>query len=121
MLTTFYQTGPNGLFIFYQVFNLILQSAKKYALSLFKKFDNTQNSIYHLEVFSNGHNVILCEVGSRLGGGRILQEIEKEFTFSPIKELLKIELGIHSFFEQKRELRLKKSEDLYYQVQAKEN
>ncbi|WP_205882199.1 hypothetical protein, partial [Lactobacillus johnsonii] len=25
--TTFYQTGPNGLFIFYQVFNLILQSA----------------------------------------------------------------------------------------------
>ncbi|WP_348636343.1 glycosyltransferase family 32 protein, partial [Lactobacillus kefiranofaciens] len=26
---TFYQTGPNGLFIFYQVFNLILQSAKK--------------------------------------------------------------------------------------------
>src|SRR5699024_4466206 len=29
-LLTFYQTGPNGLFIFYQVFNLILQSAKKY-------------------------------------------------------------------------------------------
>ena len=28
MVTTFYQTGPNGLFIFYQVFNLILQSAK---------------------------------------------------------------------------------------------
>ncbi|MBZ4027678.1 hypothetical protein K7D79_09000, partial [Lactobacillus johnsonii] len=27
-LLTFYQTGPNGLFIFYQVFNLILQSAK---------------------------------------------------------------------------------------------
>ena len=26
-LLTFYQTGPNGLFIFYQVFNLILQSA----------------------------------------------------------------------------------------------
>lgn len=29
-LLTFYQTGPNGLFIFYQVFNLILQSAKKF-------------------------------------------------------------------------------------------
>ena len=28
-LLTFYQTGPNGLFIFYQVFNLILQSALK--------------------------------------------------------------------------------------------
>ena len=28
-LLTFYQTGPNGLFIFYQVFNLILQSAFK--------------------------------------------------------------------------------------------
>ena len=27
VVTTFYQTGPNGLFIFYQVFNLILQSA----------------------------------------------------------------------------------------------
>ena len=37
MVTTFYQTGPNGLFIFYQVFNLILQSAEnKYLLlSLF--------------------------------------------------------------------------------------
>ena len=33
-LLTFYQTGPNGLFIFYQVFNLILQSAKKF---VFKK------------------------------------------------------------------------------------
>ena len=32
-LLTFYQTGPNGLFIFYQVFNLILQSAKKIKLS----------------------------------------------------------------------------------------
>jgi hypothetical protein len=29
VVTTFYQTGPNGLFIFYQVFNLILQSANK--------------------------------------------------------------------------------------------
>ena len=28
-LLTFYQIGPNGLFIFYQVFNLILQSAVK--------------------------------------------------------------------------------------------
>ena len=28
-LLTFYQTGPNGLFIFYQVFNLILQSANE--------------------------------------------------------------------------------------------
>ena len=31
-LLTFYQTGPNGLFIFYQVFNLILQSASLYFL-----------------------------------------------------------------------------------------
>ena len=29
LVITFYQTGPNGLFIFYQVFNLILQSAEK--------------------------------------------------------------------------------------------
>lgn len=44
----------------------------------------------------------------RLGGGRILQEIEKEFNFSPMKELLKVELGIPSFLEQKKELRFKK-------------
>ena len=33
-LLTFYQTGPNGLFIFYQVFNLILQSADEIYLVL---------------------------------------------------------------------------------------
>lgn len=44
----------------------------------------------------------------RLGGGRILQEIEKEFNFSPMKELLKVELGIPSFLEQKKELRFNK-------------
>ena len=36
-LLTFYQTGPNGLFIFYQVFNLILQSA------IVKIYDNSKN------------------------------------------------------------------------------
>ncbi|MCT7700391.1 MAG: hypothetical protein N5823_01995 [Lactobacillus iners] len=44
----------------------------------------------------------------RLGGGRILQEIEKEFNFSPMKELLKVELGIPSFLEQKKNYVLKK-------------
>ncbi|MBZ4027150.1 signal peptidase I [Lactobacillus johnsonii] len=35
-LLTFYQTGPNGLFIFYQVFNLILQSAIGLYLVVFR-------------------------------------------------------------------------------------
>ena len=35
MVTTFYQTGPNGLFIFYQVFNLILQSADTFSGKVF--------------------------------------------------------------------------------------
>ena len=36
-LLTFYQTGPNGLFIFYQVFNLILQSAKVFKYKFARK------------------------------------------------------------------------------------
>ena len=40
-LLTFYQTGPNGLFIFYQVFNLILQSASLFSCILIW-FDPTQ-------------------------------------------------------------------------------
>ena len=40
MVTTFYQTGPNGLFIFYQVFNLILQSAKIYNYSNLTNLSN---------------------------------------------------------------------------------
>jgi hypothetical protein len=37
-LLTFYQTGPNGLFIFYQVFNLILQSAKIFFIKIIPLF-----------------------------------------------------------------------------------
>ena len=45
MVTTFYQTGPNGLFIFYQVFNLILQSAIFSLLDIFQnKFDKENNN-----------------------------------------------------------------------------
>ena len=58
----------------------------------------------------------MCEVGVRLGGGRILQEIEKEFNFSPMKELLKVELGIPSFLEQKKELRFNKIRDFILPV-----
>ena len=45
-LLTFYQTGPNGLFIFYQVFNLILQSADKFQRRIFPQF-----KINELELF----------------------------------------------------------------------
>ena len=44
-LLTFYQTGPNGLFIFYQVFNLILQSAKKKYNVLTWFIDNKESHI----------------------------------------------------------------------------
>ena len=40
MVTTFYQTGPNGLFIFYQVFNLILQSAKRTIIITYDYFED---------------------------------------------------------------------------------
>ena len=50
MVTTFYQTGPNGLFIFYQVFNLILQSAKilflEYCCACNFFQDLSQNTIF---------------------------------------------------------------------------
>ena len=42
-LLTFYQTGPNGLFIFYQVFNLILQSVN---LVIYKKPANLIASFF---------------------------------------------------------------------------
>src|SRR5699024_1948336 len=45
-LLTFYQTGPNGLFIFYQLFNLILQSAEK-------KFDSTLNKESFHKIINN--------------------------------------------------------------------
>ncbi|MCT7809992.1 MAG: ATP-grasp domain-containing protein [Lactobacillus iners] len=80
---------------------------RKYATALFEKFDNIESSIYHLEVFCDGNNVKLCEVGCRLGGGRILQEIEAEFHFSPIKELLKVELNMLSILERKQEFHLR--------------
>lgn len=87
-----------------KVYNII----KKYASTLFDKFDTPLNFIFHLEVFCDGDKVKLCEVGSRLGGGRILQEIESEFNFNPVKELLKIDLGIPSFIEKSPVLHLKK-------------
>ena len=64
-----------------------------YTNKLLRGFDTPKNYLFHLEVFSNGKDIVLCEIASRLCGGRILQEIEAEFGFSPVKELLKLELN----------------------------
>lgn len=81
---------------------------KKYAMTLFNTFESPKNSIFHLEVFYDGKTIKLCEVASRLGGGRILQEIEAEFGFNPIQELLKLELNIPSILDYKNEFHLNK-------------
>ena len=56
MVTTFYQTGPNGLFIFYQVFNLILQSAN------LKNFDFVQKMTFHYKVGRQIRNVNIDDI-----------------------------------------------------------
>ena len=66
---------------------------ENYTNKLLKGLHTPKNYLFHLEVFSNGKEIVLCEIASRLGGGRILQEIEAEFGFSPVKELLKLELN----------------------------
>lgn len=84
--------------------SVVYQEIRKYAKKLFQDFDTPKSYIFHLEVFSDGNNLKLCEVALRLGGGRILQEIEAEFGFSPVKELLKNELKMQSQFVGKAEL-----------------
>lgn len=79
------------------------QLIKEYTEKLLKVFDTPDNYLFHLEVFSNGKGVKLCEIGSRLGGGRILQEIEHQFNFNPIQELLKIDLGLPSVLDKNKQ------------------
>ena len=58
MVTTFYQTGPNGLFIFYQVFNLILQSA----IICFSVSGETTELIELLNNFTNDEDTTLISI-----------------------------------------------------------
>lgn len=67
---------------------------RSYVTDLLKGMDTPENYLFHLEVFCDGREVKLCEIGSRLGGGRILQELEQGLGFSPIQELLKLDLGL---------------------------
>ncbi len=95
MVTTFYQTGPNGLFIFYQVFNLILQSAHekisylqqdpyifstslKWNLTLGKNIPDAEiNNVIHecgledmIAKLPNGVDTVLNDQGEQLSGGQ---------------------------------------------------
>ena len=64
-----------------------------YAKKVISALPSPNNFLFHLEVFYNGKDIILCEIASRMGGGRIIQCIQEEFGFNPIEELLKHETG----------------------------
>lgn len=63
----------------------------QYAQRVISALPSPNNFLFHLEVFYNGEDIILCEIASRMGGGRIIQCIQEEFGFNPIEELLKHE------------------------------
>lgn len=86
------------------LYNLILKFTKK----LLEAFETPKDYIFHLEVFSDGKEIIFLEIGSRLGGGRILQEIENEFNFNPVQELLKVRLGLNSRLDKNKKYHIQK-------------
>lgn len=67
-----------------------------FAKNVISKFKTPTNFIFHLEAFSDGCNVIFLEIAARLGGGRILQELEQTIKLNPIEELLKVEVKVVS-------------------------
>ena len=81
-LLTFYQTGPNGLFIFYQVFNLILQSA----LILKLKID-TVISFLIPEKDSKKHLQYLSNTAKLLTHQDFIEKLKKAQTPEEIKNL----------------------------------
>ena len=83
MVITFYQTGPNGLFILYQVFNLILQSAK-----IFCK----KNNIYAIATWILNILIIsiLILLGNVLNSVKLI-ELAQKFAFIPATLLILFE------------------------------
>ncbi|WP_375378716.1 glycosyltransferase [Lactobacillus helveticus] len=75
MVTTFYQTGPNGLFIFYQVFNLILQSAEfKYIINP-NNMGIQQSRVNGLRI-STGDYIIFLDQDDQLVTQNYISQVE---------------------------------------------
>lgn len=53
----------------------------------------TENCIIHLEVFYNGLDIIFNEIAIRLGGGRIINIVEREFSLNLLEEFVRAECG----------------------------
>ena len=87
MVTTFYQTGPNGLFIFYQVFNLILQSANEYFLLAFQQKVGLLNkkakgtAIKNMFSISHMKNDLIWALPPLSEQSRIITKIRQLFAF----------------------------------------
>ena len=112
-LLTFYQTGPNGLFIFYQVFNLILQSAKDKIILYFSNIIDNKNFWCYEDIFYFGLITQLLDARHLHGFSlKLLEYIEK----NPIDSKVWNELAINALLNADFSLMkkdLKKAEELY--------
>lgn len=72
---------------------------KEYTMSLLPVFSSPSSYLFHLEVFYDGTDFWLCEIASRMGGGRVVECIKEEFGFHPIAELLKFETNRENYFD----------------------
>ena len=91
MVTTFYQTGPNGLFIFYQVFNLILQSAQIYFIQLARQLMIDYVYFYDKELISNEkklNNVVRAVVTSLEKKGFVVSENDVKNIIAGIEKIV---------------------------------
>lgn len=64
-----------------------------YSKAVINALPSPSNFLFHLEVFYDGEEIIFCEIACRMGGGRILSCIKKEFNFDPIGTLLQYEIN----------------------------
>ncbi|MGN8842506.1 ATP-grasp domain-containing protein [Niallia sp. HCP3S3_B10] len=69
------------------------QRLTEYTYDLLKKIPIPENSLFHLELFYDGKEIVFLEIASRIGGGRIQQVIQEQFGLDPIHELLKKDIN----------------------------
>ncbi|WP_261806376.1 ATP-grasp domain-containing protein [Lapidilactobacillus luobeiensis] len=60
----------------------------QYATNLVKKLAPTGTFLFHLEVFFDNQEIIFLEIGSRIGGARIRQNLEFKLNCNPLKLLI---------------------------------
>lgn len=71
---------------------------------LFKRIPLPENSLIHLEVFYDGHEIHFLEIASRIGGGGIHEILNKLFHADPLQSYVLAELNDYnlvSSFEEK--------------------